>query len=458
MSHRTTITELPEDILLDLSQHFDVADLMNIVATCRVFRALQLHKSFWLNIFARIRSQMHPLPFFKGEDLATLSLEDLQTTARRVNRLLHNFHSDSPYPVHIRNLSIEPSAHFFCIPGTSLAVSYTISGVSCWNILTSHRVAYLEINDLRVRSRAPCMETKGEALIVATIGNGLWNEFTNLVAICIDYRDRTQISISHVVSPDMNIGDVPDASFFVTPRVLGFYMLPSLVSWSMQANAAVQTEEDFHDVIGGSCQPLGGHLYLFNPGSFFEDAAVQSLPLPSSSNDRISTPPPPRQITPLAIPYSVASNQGELRACARLTGSMILGVPRLLAPDHGIFAVTHRTFTWENRRLSVVHFWPARTIRDQLHFGPACFYEHSDPIQRIVVGASGTYAILVVVQGKGYLGLVHFSATPRPHITYRKLDIGRKPVDKKTRVALDDALGLVLVGNDSGRLTAFSYA
>lgn len=79
--------------------------------------------------------------------------------------------------------------------------------------------------------------------------NGPWQEFTNLVAICIDYRDRAQISISHVVSPDMNISDVPDDSFFVTPRVLGFYIQPSLVSWSMQADAAVQTEEDFYDVV-----------------------------------------------------------------------------------------------------------------------------------------------------------------------------------------------------------------
>ncbi|KAJ7113848.1 hypothetical protein C8R44DRAFT_229014 [Mycena epipterygia] len=197
---------------------------MNLLATCRVFCVceLQLHKSLWLNTLARAPSKipMNPLPFSKGEELGTLSLEHLRDTARRVNRLLHSFQSDSPRPLRTRNLSVEPSANVFCIRGANLAVAHTASGVSCWDLIP--RRVEIQLKALSVIS----------STLHGAQGKGSHREM-NPGGIYKPRRDlhHVQISISHVVSPDMNIPGVLDASFFITSRVLEFYtvFLGSLV-------------------------------------------------------------------------------------------------------------------------------------------------------------------------------------------------------------------------------------
>jgi hypothetical protein len=56
-----------------------------------------------------------------------------------------------------------------------------------------------------------------------------------------------------------------------------------------------------------------------------------------------------------------------------------------------------------------------------------------------------------------YLGLLHFSATPEPHTTFRKLDIGNVSLASCSQMALDDSLGLVFVVDGAGVVTIVSY-
>ncbi|KAJ7123633.1 hypothetical protein C8R44DRAFT_735273 [Mycena epipterygia] len=177
-------TELPQDVLLELAKQLDVADLMNVLAvramsgsdaivsdrsfkTCHLVREIQFQRTFWIDAAARITAvQMQPLPLSNADELDKLSLQQLQDTVRRANRLTHNFRSDNPHPVRTRNLAIEFSIEVFCIPGANLAVAHATGRVSFWDILTSRRVGYLEIPDLRV-GRQLCLELKGRALIAA---------------------------------------------------------------------------------------------------------------------------------------------------------------------------------------------------------------------------------------------------------------------------------------------------
>jgi hypothetical protein len=91
-------------------------------------------------------------------------------------------------------------------------------------------------------------------------------------------------------------------------------------------------------------------------------------------------------------------------------------------------------------------------------------------IRQIAVGASGTYVLILVHKGEayrgeegylgegdGYLGLLHFSAAPVPHTTFRKLDSRDLPLLSCDQIVLDDSLGLVLVVDSAGKVTAISY-
>ncbi|KAJ7104899.1 hypothetical protein C8R44DRAFT_807244 [Mycena epipterygia] len=266
MSHQVSgIVHLPQDVLLELAKQLDVADLMSVLATCRLIRELRLQRSLWIEALARIKAvQMQPLPFTNTDEIGTLSLHQLQDIVQRVEHLINNFQSDNPRPVRIRTLSLAASIDtIFCIPGANLAVSHTIGTVCVWDILTSHRVGYLEVPDLIVHPRALCLEIKGQALIGASISR----DAANLVAICIDYRDRAHISMSHVISS--NVNPALSTGFFITSRVLGFCSGNRIAFWSMVPGEGVHfiPGDIYRPVTLFSpaslcCQPVGGSLYI----------------------------------------------------------------------------------------------------------------------------------------------------------------------------------------------------
>jgi hypothetical protein len=273
------ITESPEDVLLELAKQLDVNDLMSFLSvgsliaaighvcsltppqTCRCIRELQCQKTLWLDALLRIRHvQNHPLPLCKedAENLATLPLRQLQDTARRANRLMNNLKSDSPRPVHVRSFSFEPPENgwigFMLIPGANLAVSHTCGTVSCWDIITSKRVASLEVPHLRVETGV-CVEIVGKALIGASVGwyvcakysdsrlDQCYRDIEHLAVITIEYSTRARISISHVISPAM---DQPvqvelHSRFFLAPHIMGFCTESMIISWIMHPDTSVQT-------------------------------------------------------------------------------------------------------------------------------------------------------------------------------------------------------------------------
>jgi hypothetical protein len=63
-----------------------------------------------------------------------------------------------------------------------------------------------------------------------------------LAVICIDFLDRALISISQVISPTKAMHRV--SHLFVNPQVMGFCTTTDIVSWTMNADAAVQTTPD----------------------------------------------------------------------------------------------------------------------------------------------------------------------------------------------------------------------
>jgi hypothetical protein len=67
-------------------------------------------------------------------------------------------------------------------------------------------------------------------------------DLMRLAVICIDFRDRAHISISQVISPTNVKRPVP--RLFINPQVMGFYTTSDIVSWSMNADAALQTTPD----------------------------------------------------------------------------------------------------------------------------------------------------------------------------------------------------------------------
>jgi hypothetical protein len=69
-----------------------------------------------------------------------------------------------------------------------------------------------------------------------------------LVVICIDFRDRAHISISHVVSPAVVGVYFRPSDVFIGPRGMGFIDRTELVFWCMDSNVAVRTPSTLQPV------------------------------------------------------------------------------------------------------------------------------------------------------------------------------------------------------------------
>jgi hypothetical protein len=181
---------------------------------------------------------MQPLPLLT-DALDALSLLELQNVVRQAHRLRQNLQSDTPLPVRIRRFSVNAGGRLLCIPGANLAVSHIWGdGISCWDILTSHRVAHLEIPELHIHTEV-CMEIMGKALIGTTRRN-----VKNFGVICIDFHDRGHISISHVISPPINDTDdqFKRRSFFINAQVMGSCTTSNIISWSLNPNVTLRIE------------------------------------------------------------------------------------------------------------------------------------------------------------------------------------------------------------------------
>ncbi|KAJ7349807.1 hypothetical protein DFH08DRAFT_125102 [Mycena albidolilacea] len=232
------LEELPQDDLLELAQRLNVRDLLAFLSTCHVIRQLQFQRSLWLGALIRLKEiELQPLPLSTATPLETLSLLELQSVARRADRLKRNWQSNNPRLVHLRRFSLPSRARIVFVPGAHLAVAYNSDIISCWDILSSQRVAHLEIPDLVVRAEALCTDINGKVLIWASID---WLP-RNLAVICIDFRDCAHISISHVVSPATTDTYSNPIGFFIDTHGTGFVDGAKLVFWCMDPDVAVQT-------------------------------------------------------------------------------------------------------------------------------------------------------------------------------------------------------------------------
>lgn len=133
-------------------------------------------------------------------------------------------------------------------------------------------------------------------------------------------------------------------------------------------------------------------------------------------------------------------------------------------PKYGVLNVTNRTWRSEEEVLHTLHFLPAEHDGSNLIVGSHCFYQHPCEIDHMVVGSSGTCA--VILDETTALGLAQYVPLPTPHVEFRPLGIPdfepELHMPSSVKMGLDDRLGVLYMTDrdvDGGcRLTVIAYA
>ncbi|KAJ7055732.1 hypothetical protein C8F01DRAFT_1157490, partial [Mycena amicta] len=467
------LVEFPQDILLELAKWLDIHDILSLLSTCRAIRELQWHKSLWIYAIWRIRSiQLHPLPLQNSRDLSSLSLPHLVDAVKLAHRLMDNLRQQVPTPASVTQFHAGWLVKgVICIPGTYLLLVQSFAGISCWDVLTSQSVASLPRAanvSLAAASQNVCMQVPGKALIIGYTQSRV-STLTNLVAIWLDFTDRSNITLTSNTSPDISDVSLMWRNFFVSKDGMGLVTSEHLVYWSFEPNTVVVQPHDHPLARQGMniCHlRYGDVLYGFDGGTGDRGPMIDTLDLAHLAesarlpNQRVQLDTVLKSshtILPLSLPDPAPDG---------LFGASVKPptIP-VSAPDYGVFLVTCSTYEDYLTR-SCLCFWPATSmIADDDEPGTAACFERTGNIQCVAVGSSGRYVLFlghgivrpgIDYEANDYLGLVHFRSDDT--FKFSHLDIGELNLRTVKLIAFDDTLGLVVAVDIKGMLTAVSYS
>ncbi|KAJ7145537.1 hypothetical protein C8R44DRAFT_755493 [Mycena epipterygia] len=402
------LSNIPADVLMEITGHLDLSDSFQLVVTCSTCRTLLRSRYFWIMALNRMEHfHRRPLPCPPGTDIMSLPLATLHELAVHACKLKTNWASASPRAISVRRLVTERHLFKFSpLEASHLFLTLSATRLACWDTASGECIAALEHPaGYRVHMSNPRV-APGKCSIE--------------ISLQIDHHEPVA-TISKVFSKNWTAADL--ASYHVSDMAVNKELIVVVLS-------------------------TRGTSFLLFCG--FDNTIIHHIPLVNAVADEIVTRPPSlihgndiyfsRQSDPVAerldFPFPAHA----------LEESTFIGTSNLRCPKYGILNVTIRSSLKRpdgDDEVHILHFWPEEVAKSPLEgidVRPLCFYEHSSRIVNLGVGASGTCA--VIIDDANTIGLVQYIAHPTTQTTFRPLRLPEAEVDRHTEIALDDRLGI----------------
>ncbi|KAJ7217527.1 hypothetical protein C8J57DRAFT_1482905 [Mycena rebaudengoi] len=452
-----SFSQIPLDIILELTHLLDLEDSVHLIATCKTFQAVLGLKELWVKALQRLDIvHRRPLPFPIGYDPAALSLESVREKAILAYTLKRNWTSDHPAPTSVRQFEFTTERRFdqiHTIPGTRLVMTSSHERLVCWDTLSGVCVGCFDYDSKALTHVAlGVFELTGQCFSVLVFVSP--SDALEWIVVRIDYdQGETETRMTEVYSSIWDGFSVQDMR--IEGVALDEKRIGMVVSyWDDTAALLYSSLHHCDDNIvkrvplptGNNeailqCMLHDAHFYIARQrehATFVEVSRIEAS-LPSHPGDV------PINTVKTAIP---SYSRGTFFDYA-------FQVCPLTAPKYGIFNVT-APFS------RVLH--PVNKKINSLKFGALHTYEHPWAVRAICTGASGTHALLVEDQeDSAPLTVLHFdNADPTtPHVSACALAYPSKvPIAPMSMscLAIDDALGEVYVGAFSNNGPPTIYA
>ncbi|KAJ7496237.1 hypothetical protein B0H11DRAFT_857649 [Mycena galericulata] len=440
------IRDLPLDLILEISLQLGLADAIALFSTCHSLRKVMSEKSFWIHALTWVRrEEMHPIAVPLCSDLSTLSLPELQEAGKRTNRLMKNLMTPKPTIESIREMYVGAASGLIVIPGTGLVVvhKHGRAHVACWDIFTKECVASLVL-PCNVAIDSAAFEEYGRVMLGAFATD---TPSLHVIAICIDYRVRTAVTMSQVIS-----------HAFSHPH-------------RFSSRWKVTVDHETLRVVAATYEPHRYHLFSV---SFAGEERITEdvLPMIPSVSGHFPAPPEVLTVPSPSGPYFLRHMTTSIDV-AHLAPSRHRVTNTVVPLAHSMSAFLNISTVpvdpWADVvRLSAscdwIEFCPASREAGELVFGPVTSYPldlgRMLGIYSLTAGTSGLHALLVRSTKVDPLLLVRYIPGAPPVV--RTMTMPSKPPNnadmQEGRLAFDDHLGLVIYIRKDGELVVLSYA
>ncbi|KAJ7817622.1 hypothetical protein B0H14DRAFT_3148209 [Mycena olivaceomarginata] len=210
------LLDLPMDLILALCRRMLLSEI-SFLSSCSVLRGYTAERSLWIDVLHRTQqTEMQPIAQPIRQDLSKLNLHDLQNGARQTYRLAKNWMVPAPTPRSIREVGyVGGDSQLIVIPGTGLVLVTGRSGstsgnpLACWNIHVDPAECCVSLDlGAHVVVESASFDEWGKVLL------GAWDPSVNvhrLLAIRVNYRDLSAVSISLICSHDFDHRPRPEA-------------------------------------------------------------------------------------------------------------------------------------------------------------------------------------------------------------------------------------------------------
>ncbi|KAJ7145535.1 hypothetical protein C8R44DRAFT_755489 [Mycena epipterygia] len=454
------LSDIPADVLMEITGHLDLSDSLQLVATCSTCRTLLRSRYFWIVALNRMEHfHRRPLPSSPGTDITSLSLATLQKLAIHAYKLKKNWASASPRTVSVRRLVTERHlSKFSPIEASHLFLTLSATRFACWDTVSGECIAALEHPEgYMVRMSDPHVAL-GKCLVGIVYHSYSPEAMMMEIAVLqIDYHEPVA-TVSKVFSKSWTAPDLAShlvSNVAVNEELIAVVLLARSYGTSFLLfcgfdNTTIHRIPLVADKIATTPQSLihGDDIYFGRQGLLDPFAEVGRIRTSAVPNDL-------KMVTKkLDIPFPVHA----------LEQNTFFGTSNLRCPKYGIVNVTSRSSLRHpagDDEIHILHFWPVEVTKSPLEgidVQPPCFYEHSSRIVSLGVGASGTCA--VIIDDANTIGLVQYIAHPTTQTTFRPLRLPEAEVDRHTKIALDDRLGIIYVQRPTQKdtFTIISYA
>ncbi|RDB19328.1 hypothetical protein Hypma_013466 [Hypsizygus marmoreus] len=207
---RQSLDTLPFDLLLELSEHLDLNDVLNLLRVCNAvyFRALSESRCFWIRLLERTRKrQMVPCPL--GMDCKQLDIATLRTMACYANRIEEAWkEGDSRVNCHSLNWGTAPTCKdgdvtlgpniLAIIPGTTQVVIHASEQLVCMDVW-KHKISSHCLRVPRILSHAHYDEPRCHYMaLVVDSNNGDYPNDMQVFSIAYDGGDQMEIQLLYV--------------------------------------------------------------------------------------------------------------------------------------------------------------------------------------------------------------------------------------------------------------------